>query len=173
MLYDLMKNRRSVRRFQAREIEKEKIDVILKSALTAPSSRDRKPAEFIAITDAEVLRKLALVRQTSSVFLSGAPLGIIVIADKNASDLWIEDATIAATFVQLAAQSLELVSCWIHIRDRMNNEVMTADEYVRRLLNVPDNYSVECMIAIGYPAESKEPHDEEKLDKGKLHYERF
>ncbi len=92
MFYDMLKSRRSIRKFQAKEVEKEKIDTILKSALMSPSSRARKPWEFIAVTDRKMLQKLAECRQHNSIFLAGAPLGIIVIADRGASDIWIEDA---------------------------------------------------------------------------------
>ncbi len=173
MFYDMLKSRRSIRKFQAKEVEKEKIDTILKSALMSPSSRARKPWEFIAVTDRKMLQKLAECRQHNSIFLAGAPLGIIVIADRGASDIWIEDATIAAIIVQLSAQSMDLGSCWIHVRDRMNTENITADKYIRELLEIPENYSVECMLAIGYPAEQKESHSEDNLTSEKLHFERF
>ena len=64
MFYDLLKSRRSVRKFRNREVEKEKIDAILKSALLSPSSRASRPWEFIAVTDGELLKKVSGCRAT-------------------------------------------------------------------------------------------------------------
>ncbi|TNF46068.1 NAD(P)H nitroreductase, partial [bacterium] len=66
------------------------------------------------------------------------------------------------------AESLGLGSCWCQIRLRAHSEDKTAEEYVRELLNIQDHYLVECIIGIGYRAESKSPHDHEDLDWGKI-----
>uniref|UniRef100_UPI0006D28F45 nitroreductase family protein n=1 Tax=Clostridium sp. NkU-1 TaxID=1095009 RepID=UPI0006D28F45 len=173
MLFNLLKSRRSIRKFQAREVEKEKIDVILKSALLSPSSRSIRPWQFIAVTDGELIRRLSLCREPASKFLAGAPFAIVVIADKDLSDVWVEDASIAATMIQLAAQDLSLGSCWIQVRERFHTGQETAGEYIREVLEIPEQYSVECMIAIGYPAEEKKPYEEDKLLYQKLHYNKF
>jgi len=68
MLYDLLKSRRSIRKFQNKEVEKEKIDIILKSALMAPSSRSRRPWEFIAVTDKEKLESFQRSENTVQIF---------------------------------------------------------------------------------------------------------
>ncbi|TYQ15670.1 UNVERIFIED_CONTAM: nitroreductase [Acetivibrio alkalicellulosi] len=171
MFYELLKERRSIRKFMDTKVEKEKIDIILKSALLSPSSRSRRPWEFIAITDMEVLEKLSLCREHSSAFLAGAPLGIVVIADQDACDVWIEDTSIASIIIQLAAQSIGLGSCWIQVRQRYHTEDKKAEDYIKEVLNIPDKYSVECIIAIGYPAESKSPAREEDLKYEKIHLE--
>lgn len=173
MLYDLLKSRRSIRKFQNREVEKEKLDVILKSALLSPSSRSRRPWEFIVVTDRDLLKKLSQCREHSSQFLADAPLGIVVIADPNVCDVWIEDASIAAIIIQLSAQSLGLGSCWIQVRERFGTDNVKAGDYIKEVLGIPDKYEVECMIAIGYPAEEKRAYTEDELLYSKLHYERY
>lgn len=173
MLIDILKSRRSIRKFQNKEVEKEKIDVILKSALLSPSSRAIKPWQFIAVTDEELLQQLSLCREPAPRYLAEAPLAIVVIADKDASDVWIEDASIASTFIQLTAQDLKLGSCWIQVRERSHTQQETAEEYIRKVLEIPEQYSVECMIAIGYPAEGKKPYEENMLLYQKLHFNKF
>ncbi len=173
MLFDILKSRRSIRKFQNKEVEKEKIDAILKSALLSPSSRSIRPWQFIAVTDGELLQQLSLCREPGPQFLAGAPLGIVVIADKDSSDVWIEDASIAATIIQLTVQDLGLGSCWIQVRERFHTEQETAEEYIRKVLGIPEQYSVECMIAIGYPAEEKKPYEENMLLYEKLHFNKF
>ncbi|HHV29059.1 MAG TPA: NAD(P)H nitroreductase [Clostridium sp.] len=173
MLYDLLKSRRSIRKFQNKEVEKEKIDIILKSALLAPSSRSRRPWEFIAVTDKETLKKLSDIREHSSAFLAGAPLGIVVVANPQICDVWVEDASIASIIVQLSAQSLELGSCWIQVRERFGSNNVKAGDTVKEILQIPGEYEVECIIAVGYPDEEKKPYNVDELPYGKLHFGSF
>ncbi len=173
MLFDLLKSRRSIRRFQSKAVEKEKTEIILKGALLAPSSRSIRPWEFVAVTDKELLKKLSQCKEHGSQFLDGAPLGIVVIADPKACDVWIEDASIASIIIQLAAQSLGLGSCWIQVRKRFHVGDKKAEDYIKEILGIPEKFSVECIIAIGYPAEEKKPYDENRLLYDKLHYNRY
>ncbi len=173
MLQNLLISRRSIRRFKCREVEKDKIDIILKSAVLSPSSRSRMPWEFVAVTDKDLLLKLSKCREHSSSFLSGAPLGIAVIADPSRSDVWIEDASIAAIIIQLSAHALGLGSCWIQIRERKSVSDAAASDYVKEILNIPDGFEVECIIAAGYPDETKPEHKENKLPFEKLHFNKY
>lgn len=173
MLYNLLISRRSIRKYQKKEVEKEKVDILLKSALLAPSSRSIRPWQFIAVDDADLLLKLSLCREPGPNYLAEAPLAIVVLADHSVSDIWIEDASIASTFIQLTAQDLGLGSCWIQVRKRNHTEDESAEEYIRNILDIPEQFSVECILAIGYPAEEKRPQEEETLLYQKLHYNRF
>jgi len=172
-MYELLKSRRSIRKYQPREIEKEKIDIILKSALLAPSSRSIRPWEFIAVTDKEALGKLSECREHGSKHVAEAPLCIVVAADPEACDVWTEDASIAATIIQLSAQSLGLGSCWIQVRNRYGADRVKSGDIVKKILSIPDKYEIECLIAIGYPAEEKKPYEDGDLKYEKLHYNRW
>ncbi len=173
MLYNQLKSRRSIRKFTDKEVEKEKLDVILKSALLSPSSRSRRPWEFITVTDKELLKKLSKCREYGSQFLAEAALGIVVIADTEACDVWIEDASLASIIIQLSAHDLGLGSCWIQVRERSHNINKTAEDYIKEALSIPEKYSVENIIAMGYPAENKKPYKEEDLLYDKIHYNIF
>jgi nitroreductase len=173
MLYELLRSRRSIRKFQNRGVEKEKLDTILKCALLSPSSRAIRPWEFIAVTDPGVLKRLSGCKEYGSDFLAGAPLGIVVIADSNACDVWVEDASIASIFIQLSAQSLGLSSCWIQVRERFRPDGVKAEEYIKRTLEIPGKYSVECIVAIGYPGEEKKAYSDDELLYGKIHVNSF
>ncbi|MDQ2087466.1 nitroreductase family protein [Herbivorax sp. ANBcel31] len=173
MFFDLLKERRSIRKYEERDVEKEKEDIILKSALLAPSSRSRRPWEFIAVTDREVLKKLSMCREHSSAFLKEAPLGIVVIANPDACDVWIEDCSIASIVIQLSAHSLGLGSCWVQVRERFYKDDIKAGDYIKDILNVPDKYVVESIIAIGYPDEKKSAHDEKELAYEKIHFNEY
>lgn len=173
MLFHTIKSRRSIRRFKNQAVEKEKLDILLKSALLSPSSRAIRPWQFIAVTDLELLKQLSLCREPGPKFLADAPLAIVVIADRALSDVWVEDASIAAAFIQLTAQDLGLGSCWIQVRERFHTEQEKAEEFISKILEIPEQYSVECILAIGYPAEDKKPYKESELQYQKIHYNKF
>ena len=104
MVMSLIRKRRSIRRFLQKPVEVAKIDVLLEAALRAPSSRGINPWEFIVVTDQDLLERLSEAKHHGSNFLKDAPLGIVVCADPAKSDVWIEDNSIAAIYIQLAAE---------------------------------------------------------------------
>ncbi|NMA65788.1 MAG: NAD(P)H nitroreductase [Clostridiaceae bacterium] len=173
MMYELIKSRRSIRKFQNKEIEKEKIDTILKCALLSPSSRSLRPWEFVVVTDKKVLHELSKCREHGAKFLADAPLGVVVIADPEKCDVWVEDASIASIIIQLAAHKLGLGSCWIQSRKRTALNGQKTGEYIKELLGIPSKYEVECIIAVGYPDEEKDAYTEAHLLYDKIHYNSF
>ena len=173
MFIDLIANRRSIRQFTADKIEPEKIELLKEAALRAPSSRGVNPWEFVFVTDRNLLQKLAGAKPHGASFLKDAQLGIVVSADPEKSDVWVEDASIATIFIQLAATSLGLGSCWIQIRNRMHDEAQSAEAYIAELLNIPSNLKIGSMIAIGHPAESKPPHPKDELQHEKIHLNQY
>ena len=170
MFLSLVQKRRSIRRYLNKPVEPEKIDRLIEAALRAPSSRGFNPWEFLVVTDRALLEKLSKAKPHGASFLKDAPLGMVVFADPEKCDVWIEDASIASIYIHLAAESMELGSCWIQIRKRMHDQTKAAEQYIRELLNIPENLNVESMIAIGYPAEKKSPHPKENLQHEKVYY---
>jgi len=173
MFFSLIQSRRSIRKFTKPPVEETKVEKLLEAALRAPSSRGFNPWEFIVVSDRPLLEKLSESKPHGSTFLKNAPLGIVVLADSEKSDVWIEDASIASIFIQLAAESMGLGSCWIQIRKRMHDRSKTAEAYVSGLLNIPKNLCVEAIIAIGYPDEKKTPHKKNELQYEKIQYNRY
>lgn len=172
MFMSLIQKRRSIRRYLKKDIEVEKISMLIEAALRAPSSRDLQPWEFIVVTDRDSLDKLSRAKPHSAAFLRNAPLGIVVCADPDRSDTWIEDSSIASIFIQLAAESLGFGNCWIQIRDRRYDNTKTSEEYVSEVLNIPKKMRVEAIIAIGYPDEKKQPRSKNALLYDKVHLQR-
>jgi len=173
MVMSLIQKRRSMRRFLRKPVEPEKVDMLIEAALRAPSSRGLRPWEFIVVTKQDLLEKLSRAKQHGSAFLKGAPLGIVICADPEKSDVWIEDSSIAAIFVQLAAESMGLGSCWIQIRERMHSDTKTSEEYICEILDMPTGRKVEAIIAIGYPDEKKPPHEKEELHFDRVYLNRY
>lgn len=173
MFLSLIQRRRSIRKYLEKPVEAEKIDALIEAALRAPSSRGFNPWEFMVVTDKGLLEKLSTSKPHGASFLKNAPLGIVVCADPEKCDVWVEDASIASIFIHLAAESIGLGSCWIQIRKRMHDQTTSAQAYIRSLLNIPKNLNVESIVAIGYPAEKKPPHRKEDLQYKKVHYDLY
>ncbi len=166
-MIELLRARRSIRKYTDKTIEPEKVEILKEAVLRSPSSRNIDPWEFIFVDDRELLRQLALSKPHGARFLQGAALGIVVCADGEKSDVWTEDCSIASILVQMVAQSIGLGSCWIQIRNRMFDDQVTSEQYVKDLLKMPNRIRVESIIALGYPAEKKEPISREDLDYSK------
>ncbi len=172
-MLELLRKRRSVRRFMDRPIETEKVDQLIEALLRSPSSKSRNPWEFILVTDPEQRAKLAAAKPRGGSFVADAPLAIVVCADPDKCDVWIEDCSIAAIVLQLAALDLDLGSCWSQIRRRSHAAGDPATNYLVKLLNLPEHYEVEAIIGIGYPVVEKAGHTKESLPYEKIHWEQF
>jgi nitroreductase len=173
MVMSVIRKRRSIRKFKPSPVEPEKVDMLVEAALRAPSSRGLQPWEFVVVTDKDLLDKLSRAKTHGSAFLRNAPLAVVVCADPDKSDVWVEDCSIAAILMQLAAESLELGSCWIQIRERMHDDTRSAEGYIAELLRIPKKLKVESVIAIGYPAETKPPHKREELPFDKVYLDLY
>ena len=163
MFIDLLRTRRSIRKYQKKTVEKEKIDILIEAALRSFSSRNSQPLEFVAVTERDTLARLADAKTSGSAFLKDAPLAIVVCADTTKSDVWIEDASIAATLLHLTAADIGLGSCWIQIRLRQRDPHQSASAYVASILGIREGLEVEAIVAIGYPTEHKEPQTASSL----------
>ena len=85
--------------------------------------------------------------------------------------MWVEDCSIAAVSMQYQAEDLGLGSCWCHIRGRESKDAgVTAEQKVRPILNIPEKYSVLCLIAVGHPADERKPQNEEALKWDQVSY---
>ncbi len=168
-MMDILSRRRSIRKYKEDKIEPEKIEQLIKAALLAPSSRNLKPWEFIVVDDRDLLKKLAESKQHGSSFLKGAALAIVVLADPQKCDVWIEDASIVSIILHLTAESIGLGSCWIQIRARQHDDHQSAEDYVKDLLKIPATYKVESIISVGYPAEQKTLNNESELQYSKVY----
>jgi nitroreductase len=158
-MIDAVRDRRSIRRYEDRPVEPALIEELQEAVLRAPSSRNLKPWRFIFATDKAMLQALAHAKASFGEFVGDAPLAVVVCADASVSDCWIEDCSIAAATLQLAATDLGLGTCWIQIRARQHANGSPAEEHVRKTLDLPKELSVLCIVSVGHPAENKPPRD--------------
>jgi nitroreductase len=170
---DLIRTRRSVREYKKRPIDNKTLDLLAEALLRSPSSAGVDSWEFIFVTDPELLRKLARAKPVGVEFLADAALAVVILGNDRATDVWIEDCSIAATFVQLAAHDLGLGSCWGQIRLRPHDRAATAEGYVQGLLGIPGHLRVTMIVGVGFPDESPQPVPREALDFGKIRRDKW
>ena len=172
-ILDIFANRRSVRKYAQGPLEDEVLDKILKAGLLAPSGHARRPWEFILVRDKQMLERLSGCRSSGANMLKQAAAAIVVIADEQKQDVWIEDCSVALGYMHLAASALNLGSCWVQVRLRAAADGRSSEEFLREALGFPLNFKAEAILALGVPQHSPSPHDLQKLNLSKIHKEKF
>jgi nitroreductase len=170
---DLITTRRSVRQYTEEPLTPEQVQLILRAALIAPTSKNSRAWQFVLVDDKETLKKLSQCKSSGATFVEHAALAIVVLNDPLLSEAYHEDMTIAATYIQLQAQDLGLGSCWVQIAGRETDAGYDSEQYVRDLLEIPLQLAVGCIISIGHPARVGKPHDEAKIQWEKLHVGKY
>lgn len=166
---ELLLNRRSIRKYTDQPLDPDQVRLILQAALTAPSSKSVRPWQFVVVEDRETIEKLKELKPQYAMSLTNAPLAIVVCADTTKSDLWAEDSAIAAVLMQLQAAAFGLGSCWVEVHNRFRGDGEPSEEYVQKLLGIPEEMGVLCVITVGYKNEPRKPMDPEKLLWEKVH----
>lgn len=171
-MLNLIMKRRSIRKFKDEKLTGEQIQELVNAGLLAPTSKNNKAVELIVVDDIDTILKLKDCRNMGTIGLQTAPCAIVVIGDSEKSDVWVEDASIAASYIQLRAEDIGLGSVWIQMRNRVSESDSSENE-IRKLLNIPEKYGVLCILAIGYKDENKEAHTENDIEESREHYNKF
>lgn len=170
---ELIKKRRSMRKFTDEELKQEEVVALMKTALMAPASKRSNPWQFIVVDDKDTLKKLSLCKAQASEFIADAALAVVVLADPLASDVWIEDAAIASIYIQLQAEDLGLGSCWVQVRERFTATGIPSNDYVHDVLELPLPLQALSVIAIGHKGMERKPFNEEHLQWEKIHINKY
>jgi nitroreductase len=172
MLIELLRSRRSIRAFSDQPVEQEKLDLLIEALLRAPAQQDKPPWEFVVVRDRETIAQLSLAKASGSAFLKEASLVVVVCADPQISDVWVEYASIATLLLHLEAHDLGLGSCWVQVRLRTHDGERSAEEHIAEVLGLDPALAVEAMVAVGYPTETKTGHPTSSLPYEKVSFER-
>ncbi len=167
--HDLLVNRRSIRRYTSEPISAEDVKLILEAGLLAPTSKSSRSWQFVAVDDRSMLERLAQCKPMAAAPIERCALAVVIAADPTLSDPWIEDASIAAAYMQLQAADLGLGSCWIQVRGRFTADNIPSEEYVQELLGIPETISVLCIMTFGHKDEERKKVDTSKLLWEKVH----
>lgn len=157
--------RKSVRKYLNKSVEEDKIDAMVKAGMAAPSGMDRRPWEFVVVTDREALDSMA-AKLPYAKMLTNAPLAIVVCGDTTRSSYWYLDCSAATQNVLLAAEALGLGAVWTAAypyEDRI--------DVVRQNTGLPENIVPLCVIPIGYPDGPQKAED--KFDLQRVHRNKY
>ncbi len=154
-------------------MEVAKIDAIMEAVLRSPSGRGTRPWAFVVVTDKILLKKLSVAKPEGAAFVKDAPVAVVVCGDPSASGLWVEGCSIAAVTMQYAAYALGLGTRWAQIKGNSFKEGTTSTQYIAQLLGLPENLTVQCIIALGYAAEAMVPYKKDELHFDKVSYNRY
>lgn len=148
-LIDSILSRRSIRKYEPRDIPEDILRQILEVGRQAPSAVNRQPIRFVIVNDHEIAKEFS--SDLFNRFIKDAPAVIVGCADVNSllTGKWaVVDATIAMQNMVIAAWTLGVGSCWIGAFN---------EKKVKESLKVPDKWRVVALITLGYPAEQPKP----------------
>ncbi|MDP3450574.1 MAG: nitroreductase family protein [Anaerolineaceae bacterium] len=157
-------NRRSIRKFTKQEISDETIETLLRAAMAAPSAGNQQPWHFIVIKDEEILYEIPKFHPYSQM-LRDAACAIVVCGDlvlETNIGFWVQDCSAATENILIEATDLGLGSVWLGVhpdKDRVKP--------VQSLLGLPETVVPLCIVALGYPTDSKPPVD--RFNKARIH----
>ncbi|MFH1086172.1 MAG: nitroreductase family protein [Chloroflexota bacterium] len=161
--------RRSIRTFTAEPVAPETLTQLLRAAMAAPSASNRRPWEFVVVTEPELLDQL---RTRLPLGRYGAPVAIVVCGNMQrtypepARGFWIQDCSAAAQNILLAATGLGLGGVWVGVHPLKPLEILVA-----RLLKLPRHVRPLGVLYVGHPAASKEPRTQ--YEERAVHWQRW
>ncbi len=160
--------RRSIRKFTSEDITESDEEKLLRAAMAAPSAGNQQPWHFIVIRNRKTMQDIQEFHPYASM-LDEAPVAIVVCADpalEKFPGFWPQDCSAATENILIAAQDMGLGAVWLGVyplQDRV--------EGARKLIGIPENIIPMAIIAVGHPAESKEPAD--RYDASRVHHEQW
>ncbi|MBO3803302.1 MAG: nitroreductase family protein [Candidatus Brockarchaeota archaeon] len=168
-VFEAVRTRRSIRRYEERPVEEEKLQRVLEAGRLSPSAANRQPWHFIVVREASAKERLR--SSYGEEWFAGAPVIIVVCADpslawrrRDGEEVWKIDAAIALQTMVLCAWDEGLGTCWICAFD---------EKAAKEALGIPNGIRVVAMTPLGYPAERKEPVTQRKRLNEIVHYERW
>jgi len=168
-VFEAIRTRRSIRNYENRPVENEKLMNVLEAARLSPSATNAQPWSFIVVTDRDVKERLRSSYDRD--WFVSAPVIIVACAlpdeawvRHDGEEYWKVDVTIAIQDLILAAWEEGLGTCWIGAFN---------EEEAKRALGIPEQVRVVAMTPLGYPAEEKGPVTDRKTLEEIVHYDRW
>jgi nitroreductase len=157
-------HRVSIRKYQDKAVEPEKIESMLKAAMQSPSACNQQPWEFYVVTDKERLKKLSEASPYAKM-TANAPAAIVIAyrEDIVAPMMAVQDASIATTQLWLECDNQGLGGVWLGIAPLEDRMKATAEA-----VGMPPEHKAFAIFPFGYPAEERNQQD--RFDQSKVHY---
>ena len=161
--FKAIKQRKSIREFSEKAVEKELLEKIIDAGRVAATARNEQPWEFVISSDKNILDKICSMCPNGP-FIKDAPHLIAVFSKET--KYYLEVCSAATQNMLLAIEALGLGGCWV-----AGDKKDYIDE-VRKLFNVPEGYKLVSMISLGYPKTPKGPKPK-RSTKEVLHWEKW
>jgi len=168
--FDVIKTRRSIRKYKSDPVSDEDIEYILNAARLAPSWKNQQSWRYIVVKDKEKIKKISSARPQSQDWLSEAPVMIVACADpadsghREGKDYYLVDIGISFEHLLLAARDRGLGTCWIGGFD---------EKTVKDAIGAPKNVRIVAYTPLGYPAEKKDEITDRKPPEKIIFYEKY
>lgn len=155
LVFDNIKKRRSVRKFQDKHILDEELNLILEAGTYAPSALNQQSSLIVVLKDKKIYQEICELTDkyfpNRKPYFYGAKDIVIVFGDSNCK-CPIEDGSLVLQNMFLCATSLNIGSCWInYLRDLFKTE---EGKVLQEKMGIPSNYFVVGTCILGYPEES-------------------
>jgi len=158
-----LKNRRSVRIFNAKPVPRDLVEELIDCARLAPTARNVQPWEFVVITKKDTLQKLGSLADNGS-FIKDSSCSIVLFCQET--KYYLEDGCAATENILIAACDLGLSSCWV-----AGDKKPYADK-VKELLGVPSDFKLVSLIPLGY-SDVKPSLPSKKSLNDVIHWEKY
>ena len=157
-------HRISVRKYEQRAVDPEKIEMMLKAAMAAPSACNQQPWEFYVVTDKELIGQLSEASPYAKC-AKEAPVVFVPCfrSEGIAPEYFNIDMSAAVENLLLEADTLGLGAVWMGISPDEGRM-----EAVRKVLDIPVNLNAFALVPCGYPAEERE--QENRYEESRVHY---
>lgn len=172
-ILNVFRKRRSHRKYSGGLIDENALKQIMEVGITSPTGDNFKTIELILIKEKKMLNELASIRKAGTKMLDGAGAAIVILADAYKTDLWIEDATISASYMHLFADALGLGSCWIQVRARDTVDGRQFEDALRTKLDIPEHLKPLCILSLGNINSHLPAHSSEDINWNKVHLEKY
>lgn len=162
---NILKSRRSIRKYKEQPVEEEKIQKCLDAARWAPSASNKQPWEFLIVTDEDIRKKLSTIHPYAK-FIAKSPVVFVPLTNPEIHAKYhMSDTALATLQYMIEAHSLGLGTCWAGVIDT------SFEQEIRELLGIPLHLNVLGLVATGY-ANEKPVKTRKELDT-LIHYEKY
>lgn len=168
MILSAIRSRRSIREYSSEVPSNDAIEELVMAAQFAPSGKNNRAIEFIIIKDKNTKEKLYTIfaQISPQPFIKEAPVILVLVSDTTKSRWTTQDLSVATENIFLQAASMGLGTVWKNVPSELTQDI-------KKLLNIPEKYTLINVIPVGYSKDKMPEHDNNDYRKEKIHYERW
>ena len=168
---DLIRSRRTIRKFSEQAVSKEQIETLVELGMCAPTRLERKPWAFVVIQDRELQERIAKLLRVHP-YLETASAVIAVCAQPKRAPTWAMDASAAIENMLLAATAMDLGAAWVGAPDTALWD--SCEDVLRQALMIPSDVRIVSLVAVGHPAQQLPAHGRhDRFEQQKLYFGRW